>query len=161
MWKLQLPPVLLCPCTWGSKLRKLKVREPPPRRVALVSVKTQTEIQTAQVKVQTTPVSVRPQTIKVRETQTIEVEKLRQQKLRVKYLGMRWRTGDKEIKKSRFLQSIPGIVCAERPERLRNSHISCCLFMKHPPGEIISLWDLINPFLIKKYKESRRIWETI
>ena len=111
---------------------------PHPERVALVSVKTQTEIQTAQVKVQTTPVSVRPQTIKVRETQTIEVEKLRQQKLRVKYLGMRWRTGDKEIKKSRFLQSIPGIVCAERPERLRNSHISCCLFMKHPPGEIIS-----------------------
>ena len=34
----------------------------PPRRVALVSVKTQTEIQTAQVEVQTTPVSVQPQT---------------------------------------------------------------------------------------------------
>jgi hypothetical protein len=55
---------------------------------------------------------------------------------------MRWRTGDKEIKKSRDkekLQSIPGIICAEQPERLRNSHTNCSLFMKHPPGEIISL----------------------
>ena len=48
-------PVLLCPCTRGSKPSKLEVREPPTRRVALVSVKTQTEIQTAQVEVQTTP----------------------------------------------------------------------------------------------------------
>ena len=30
-----------------------------------------------------------------------------------------------EIKKNRFLQSIPGIICAEQPERLRNSHTSC------------------------------------
>jgi len=52
---------------------------------------------------------------------------------------MRWRTGDKEIKKSRFLQSIPGIIRAEQPERLRNSHTSCCLFMKHSLGEIINL----------------------
>ena len=74
---------------------------------------------------------------------------------------MRWRTGDKEKKKDMFLQSIPGIICAEQPERRRNSHTSCCLFMKHPPGEIISLWELISLFLIKKYKESRRIWETI
>ena len=48
-------PVLVCPCTRGSKLSKLEVREPPTRRVALVSVKMQTEIQTAQVEVQTTP----------------------------------------------------------------------------------------------------------
>ena len=72
----------------------------------------------------------------------------------------RWRTGDKEIRKSRFLQSIPGIICAEKPERLRNSHTSYCLFMKHVPGEIISLWQLISLLLIKKYKESRRIWKT-
>ena len=40
----------------------------------MVSVKTQTESQTAQVEVQTTPVSVRPQTTLVSiETQTIEV----------------------------------------------------------------------------------------
>ena len=37
---------------------------------------------------------------------------------------MRWRTGSKEIKKSRFLQSTPRIVCAEQPEWLRNSHTS-------------------------------------
>ena len=70
---------------------------------------------------------------------------------------MRWRTGDKEIKKSRFLQSIPGIICIEQKERLRNSHRRCCLFMKHPPGEIISLRELISLFLIKKYKKSRRM----
>ena len=29
------------------------------------------------------------------------------------------RTRDKEIKKSRFVQSIPGIICAEQPERLK------------------------------------------
>ena len=47
---------------------------PPSRRVALVSVETQTEIQTAQVEVQTTPVLTRPQTTMVSiETQTIEV----------------------------------------------------------------------------------------
>ena len=34
---------------------------------------------------------------------------------------MRWRTGDKEKRKNRFLQSIPGIICTEQPERLRNS----------------------------------------
>ena len=34
---------------------------------------------------------------------------------------MRWRTGDKEVKKSRFLQSIPGILYAEQPETRRNS----------------------------------------
>ena len=34
---------------------------------------------------------------------------------------------------------------------------SCCLFMKHPLGEIISLWELISLFLIKKHKEPRRI----
>ena len=43
-------------------------------RVALVSVKTQTEVQTAQVEVQTTPVSVQPHTTLVSiETQTIEI----------------------------------------------------------------------------------------
>ena len=26
---------------------------------------------------------------------------------------------------------------AEQPERLRISHTSCCLSIKHPPGEII------------------------
>ena len=49
---LQLPPaLLLCPRTRGSRLSKLKVRE-PPGRVASVSEKTQTEVQTAQVEVQ-------------------------------------------------------------------------------------------------------------
>ena len=45
----------------------------------------------------------------------------------------------RQIKKSRFLQSLPGITCTEQPERLRSNHTSCFLFMKHPAGEIISL----------------------
>ena len=35
---------------------------------------------------------------------------------------MRWRTGDKEIKKSRFIQSISEIICAEQPERQEQPH---------------------------------------
>ena len=58
-------------------MSKLKVREapiPPPRKGCLGLSKTQTEIQTPQVEVQTTPVSVRPQTTLVSiETQTIKV----------------------------------------------------------------------------------------
>ena len=70
---------------------------------------------------------------------------------------MRWKTGDKELKKSRFLQSIPGIICAEQPEGLRNSHTSCCIFMKHPLGEIISL-RVNKPF---SYQEIQRIKEDL
>ena len=71
---------------------------------------------------------------------------------------MRWRTGDKEKKKNRFLQSIPGIICAEQPERLRNSHTSCCLLMKHPPGEIIKSMRTNKPF---SYQEIQRIKEDL
>ena len=137
-----LPPYL------GLHAEQTESQRTPLRMAALVSVEIQTGIQTAHVEVQTTPVSVRPQTTLVSvETQTIEVrdemEDRRQEK-----------------KNNRFLQSIPGIICAEQPERLRNSHTGCCLFMKHPPGEIISLWELISLFLIKKIQKSRRIWET-
>ena len=66
------PPTL--PLYQGLQTVQTGSQRMPPRRVALVSVKTQTEIQTAQVEVQTTPVSVRPQTTLVSiETQTIEV----------------------------------------------------------------------------------------
>ena len=115
-----------------------------PRRVAFVSVKTQTEIQTAQVEVQTTPVSVRPQTTLVSvETQTIEVRDEMEDR--------------RQRDKSRFLQSIPGIICAEQPEGLRNSHTSYCIFMKHPLGEIISL-RVNKPF---SYQEIQRIKEDL
>ena len=71
---------------------------------------------------------------------------------------MRWRTGDKEKKKYRFLQSIPVIICAEQPERLRKSHTSCYLFMKHPPGEIIKSMRTNKPF---SYQEIQRIKEDL
>ena len=97
-------------------------------QTALVSVEIPAEIQSAHMEVQTTPVSVRPQTTLVSiETQTIEVrDEMEDRRQREKKTNM-------------LLQSIPGIICAEQPERLRNSYTSCCLFMKHPPGEIISL----------------------
>ena len=54
------PPTL--PLYSGLQTEQTESQRTPPRGVALVSVKTQTEIQTAQVEVQTTPVSVQPQT---------------------------------------------------------------------------------------------------
>ena len=55
----------------------------PPGKVALVSVTTQTEIQNAQAEVQTTPVSVQPQTTLISiETLTIEVRETQTEKSR-------------------------------------------------------------------------------
>ena len=66
------PPTL--PPYPGLQTEETESQGTPPGRVALVSVKTQTEIQTAHTEVQTTPVSVQPQTTLVSiETQTIEV----------------------------------------------------------------------------------------
>ena len=73
------PPAPSCPPTLppypGLQTEQTESQGPhPPGRVALVLVKTQTEIQTFQVEVRTTPVSVRHQTTLVStETQTIEV----------------------------------------------------------------------------------------
>ena len=73
------PSAPSCPPTLSSYLglqteQTESQRNPAQRRIAFVSVETQTEIQTAQVEVQATPVSVRPQTTLVSiETQTIEV----------------------------------------------------------------------------------------
>ena len=65
-----LPPYL------GLQTEQTESQETPLGKVALVSVKIQTEIQTAQVQVQTTPVSVQPQTTLVSiETQTVKVRK--------------------------------------------------------------------------------------
>ena len=47
----------------GLPTEQTESQRTPPRRIALASVETQTEIQTAHVEVQTTPVSVRPQTL--------------------------------------------------------------------------------------------------
>ena len=71
---------------------------------------------------------------------------------------MRWRIGNREIRKSRFLQSIPGIICAEQPERLRKSHTSCCLLMKHPPGEINQSMRVNKPF---SYQEIQSVEEEL
>ena len=67
---------------------------------------------------------------------------------------MRWRTEDKKKRKNRFLQSIPGIICAEQPERLRNNHTSCCLFMKTPTGRNNQSVRVNKPF---SYREIQRI----
>ena len=66
------PPTL--PPYSGLQTEQTQNQRTPLGRVALVLVKTQTEIQTFQVEVRTTPVSVRPQTTLVSiETQIIEV----------------------------------------------------------------------------------------
>ena len=105
----------------------------------MVSVKTQTEIQTAYIEVQTTHVSVQPQatlvsietqTIKVREAQTAKTKGEMQDEME----DRRQRDKGKQVS-----PIFPGIICKEQTERLRNIHTSCCLFMKHPPGETISL----------------------
>ena len=73
------PPSL--PPYSGLQTEQTGSQRTPPGRVALVSVKTQTTVQTAQVEVQTTPVSVRPQTTLVSiETQTIEVREAQRAK---------------------------------------------------------------------------------
>ena len=60
------PSAPSCPPTLPSYLvlqtKQTESQRPLLRRVAFVAVETQTEIQTAHVEVQTTPVSVRPQT---------------------------------------------------------------------------------------------------
>ena len=87
----------------------------------------QTGIQTAHMEVQTTPVSVRPQTPLVSvETQTIEVRDEMEDR----------RQREKEIQVSAIY---PWDHMRRAARGLRNSHTSCFLFMKHPPGEIISL----------------------
>ena len=66
------PPTL--PLYPGLQAELTESQNTPLKTAALVSVETQTEIQTAQVEVQTTPVSVRTQTTLLSiETQTIEV----------------------------------------------------------------------------------------
>ena len=71
-WAPSCPPTL--PPYPGLQAEQTESQRTPLRTAALVSVETQTEIQTAHVEVQTTPVSVRPQTTLVSvETQTIEV----------------------------------------------------------------------------------------
>ena len=66
------PPTL--PLYLGLQTKQIESQGTSLGRVAFVSVKPQTEIQTAQVEVQTTPISVWPQTTLVSiETQTIKV----------------------------------------------------------------------------------------
>ena len=66
------PPTL--PLYLGLQAEQTESQRSPLRRVVLVSVEIQTDIQTAHVEVQRTPVSVRPQTTLVSvETQTIKV----------------------------------------------------------------------------------------
>ena len=69
---------------------------------------------------------------------------------------MRGRIGDKEIRKTGFSNlSLGSYACKGQPERLRNSHTSCCLSRKHPPGKITNPSELIILFLqeIQKIKE--------
>ena len=89
-------------------------------------------------------ISIETQTTEVREAQTAKTKGEKHDEMQDR------RQRDKEEQVSPIY---PWDHKCKQPERLRNS-----LFMKHPPGEIINLQELISPFLTKKYKESRRIW---
>ena len=116
-------------------------------QTVLVSVETWTEIRTVHVEAQTTPVSVQLQTTVVSiETQTIKV--------RDEIEDRRQRDKEKQVS-----PIYPWDMC--RAARETEEQPLKLLPLQHPPGEIISLWELINLFLIKKYEESRRMWETI
>ena len=72
-----LPPIL------GLQTGQTEGQGISPGMVGLVSVTTQTEIQNAQAEVQTTPVSVQPQTTLISiETLTIEVRETQTEKSR-------------------------------------------------------------------------------
>ena len=68
---------------------------------------------------------------------------------------MRWRTGDKEIKKSRFIQSISEIICAEQPERQEQPHKLLPLH-ETPTGRNNQSMRVNKPF---SYQEIQRINE--
>ena len=141
------PPTL--PLYSGLQTEQTESQRTPPRGVALVSVKTQTEIQTAQVEVQTTPVSVWPQTTVVSiETQTIEV--------RDEVVDRRQRDKDKQVSPINPWDHMHRAAreTEEQPHKLLPLH-------KAPTGRNNQSKRVNKPFLIKKYKESRRIWETI
>ena len=79
------------------------------------------------------------------ETQTIEV--------RDEMEDRRQREEEKQ-----FLQSIPGIICSEQPERLRNSHTSCCLFYETPTRRNNQSVRVNKPF---SYQEIQKIKEDL
>ena len=70
---------------------------------------------------------------------------------------MRWRTGDKEKKKNRFLPSIPGIICAEQPERQEQPHKLLPLH-ETPTGRNNQSMRVNKPF---SYQEIQRIKEDL
>ena len=70
---------------------------------------------------------------------------------------MRWRTGDKEKTKNMFLQSIPGIICAEQPETEEQPHKLLPLH-EAPTGRNNQSMRVNKPF---SYQEIQRIKEDL
>ena len=70
---------------------------------------------------------------------------------------MRWRTGDKEKRKNRFLQSIPGIICAEQPETEEQPHKLLPLYETPTKGNNQTV-RVNKPF---SYQEIQRIKEDL
>ena len=108
----------------------------------------QTEIQTVHLEVQTTPVSVQPQTTLVSvETQTIQV--------RDEMEDRRQRDKEKQVSPIYPWDHMGRAAreTEEEPHKLLPLH-------EAPTGRNNQSMR-ISFFLIKKYKESRRIWDTI
>ena len=64
----------------------------------------------------------------------------------------RWDGGQETKRRKTGFSNLSLGSYAQSSQRDGNSHTSCCLFMKHPPGEIISLWELISFFLSRNTK---------
>ena len=139
------------PNTRGSKLRKLKVREPPPSPLhSLISVKTKTEIQTAHVDIQRTPASLLPLLLWFQRSSDNRSKRSSDSKTKGEIQNEMedGRQRDKENHVS------PIYSWDHMPRTTREAEgqpHKCCFFRKHPLGEIISLWELICAFLTKKY----------
>ena len=130
--------------------------------MALVSVKTQTEIQTAYIEVQTTHVSVRPQTTLVSiETQTIEVREAQT----VKTKGKTQNEMEDRTQREKYKQVSPiypwDHMCRAARETEEQPHKLLPLYETPTGRNNQSVRVNISLSLIKKYKESRKIWETI
>ena len=113
------------------------------------SVETQTEIQTVHIEVQTTSVSVLPQiTLVSIETQTIEV--------RDEMEDRRQRDKEKQVSPIYPWDHMHRIAreAEEQPQKLLPLH-------EAPTRRNNQSMRVNSLFLIKKYKESKRIWETI
>ena len=106
------------------------------------------------IQLQTTLLSIETQIIEVRDAQTAKTKGEIQDEMEDR------KQRDKEKQSSPIYPwdiYFLGIICTEQPERLRNSHTSCCLFA----GGNNQSMRVNKPISYQEIQRIRRIWETI